>query len=82
MSSNPNKCRCSCTVGAVCVCVSFKLSHFPLPILFSNYAVIDAGIDRELYPCVVTGAFSHRPIVAGAFAIMRSFSFYKQTMSS
>lgn len=46
----------------------FKLPHFPLPILFSNYAAVDAGIDRELYPCVVTGPFSHRPIVTGAFA--------------
>lgn len=81
-SSNPNRCRCSCTVGAVCVRVRFKLSHFPLPTVFSNYAVIDGGIDWELYLCVVTGAFSHRPIVAGAFVVMRSFSLYKQTMSS
>lgn len=30
------------------VFVCFKLSHFPLPILFSSYVAIDAGIDHRL----------------------------------
>lgn len=62
-------------VHVVCVCVCLKLSAFPLPILFSSYVVISVCIDRGLYPCVVTGAFSHRLSAVGSRAsvMMRYF---------
>lgn len=49
---------------SLCLFVRLQWARLPLPILFSGYIVVRAGIDLELCLCVVTGAFSHRLVAA------------------
>lgn len=58
-----------------------RLSLSPLLKPFCSYAVVSAGIDRELDLCALTRAVWHRPILSVAFVITRSFSLYKQMES-